>query len=189
MNYRLFQFKQKSQEWKNWRNQGIGASDSPAIMGYSPYGNAKKLFEEKIGLRQPKGIPQHVEDRAERIERAARSEFNLMNDANCIPVCAEMVEHPFIKASLDGFDEERGIIIEVKYVGLKALGENVVAHHWCQLQHQLMVFGLPEIIIIRSNNGIDFVPQMFERDEKFISELLKEELAFKKAWDDALVKV
>ena len=34
--------------WKEWRREGIGASDAPVIMGVSPYRKIGSLMREKI---------------------------------------------------------------------------------------------------------------------------------------------
>jgi putative phage-type endonuclease len=42
---------QGSESWLAWRTGGIGASESPSIMGESPYQSARQLWEVKTGRR------------------------------------------------------------------------------------------------------------------------------------------
>lgn len=171
-------FEQGSLEWLAWRRLGIGASDAPAIMDQSPYGHPWTLWEEKLGLRPDKIIPQDVLDKAHRMEDAARAWYELKNDKDCPPACMEMVQYPFLKASLDGYNEKENFILEIKYVGHKAIKENMVMHHWIQNQHQMMVTGATDVLLIRTNDGVYFDAKIIERDEKFIQELLAREIAF-----------
>lgn len=178
--FRSLQFKQGSQEWLDWRRQGIGASDAPIIMGESPYKKPWQLWEEKVGLREDPGIPDHVRERAARIEAAARAHYELTHDSECPPICMEMIDHPFLKASLDGYHAGKNFILEIKYVGAKAMEENIPMHHWIQLQHQMMVSGATDVTYIRSNDGTNFKAGVFSRDEKFISELMVKLIEFQR---------
>lgn len=41
------------QEWHEWRAQGLGASDLPAIMGVSKWGSPMTVWADKVGLTPP----------------------------------------------------------------------------------------------------------------------------------------
>ena len=45
------EFKQNTEEWRNWRSKKLGASDAPAVMGKSEWTTAYQLWEEKTGLK------------------------------------------------------------------------------------------------------------------------------------------
>ena len=136
------------------------------------------MWEEKLGLRPEKVIPPHVLETAHKMEDAARAWYEIKNDKNCPPMCMEMIQYPFLKASLDGYNEKENFILEVKYVGYKAIKENMVMHHWIQNQHQMMVTGATDVLLIRTNDGVYFDAKIVERDEKFIQELLAREISF-----------
>ncbi len=45
-----------SSEWLEFRKNGIGSSDAASILGKSPFKTNVELWEEKVGLREPKDI-------------------------------------------------------------------------------------------------------------------------------------
>lgn len=48
--------KHNSPEWLAFRRKGIGASDAAAVLGLSNWKTNQELWEEKVGLRQPKDL-------------------------------------------------------------------------------------------------------------------------------------
>ena len=48
--------KHNSEDWLNFRTQGIGGSEAAAILGQNPYKNNIELWQEKTGLSTPKEI-------------------------------------------------------------------------------------------------------------------------------------
>ena len=47
MSYIKVSIQQGTKEWLEWRSQGIGASDAPAIMGENPWKRPETLLQEK----------------------------------------------------------------------------------------------------------------------------------------------
>lgn len=148
------------------------------ILGISKYKTAHKLWQEKTGAIETKDDYNFIFEKGKAIEAKARAYFELMNDKDCPPVCIEAEDLPFLKASLDGYNEKENFALEIKYVGKDAMEDEIPAHHMAQLQHQLMICGAGDITYIRSNDGVKFKADVVKRDQKYIDELLKAELAF-----------
>ena len=181
---KIVNHEQGSEIWHSWRNQGIGASEAPMILGISTYKTAHKLWQEKTGEIEIKNENNFVFEKGHKIEAQGRAHFELMNDKECPPACMEMDEYPFIRASLDGYNALENFVLEIKYVGKDAMGEVITPHHYAQVQHQMMVSGAKDMLFIRSNDGVVFKSEIVVRDEPYIKDLLEKELAFWKMVQD-----
>jgi len=175
---RFIQLEQGTDEWHKWRKEGIGASEAPMILGISKYKTAHKLWQEKSGIIEDKNETNFIFEKGKEIEAKARAYFELMNDKDCPPVCVEMDEFPFIRASLDGYNAQENFALEIKYVGKDAMEDAIPPHHIAQLQHQMMVCNAKDIIYIRSNDGKVFKNDVVKRDDEYIKNLLMDEQAF-----------
>jgi len=105
---------QRTPEWHQWRNTGVSASEADIVLGLSPYKTRYRLYAEKKGLILPENLDRnpHVR-RGIRLEPVARRAFEDRHNTMLLPVCAESDEHPFIRASFDGIDDN-GIPVEIK---------------------------------------------------------------------------
>jgi putative phage-type endonuclease len=133
---------QGSEEWLQWRREGIGSSDAPVVMGKDPYRSIDDLILDKIGAGEPV-----QENEAMRLgkkwEPAARAMFFFDHGIDCEP--AELT-HPgfsYLRASFDGWHDSP-LFLEIKFMGQKNF-EKVTSeqkplnHHWIQVQHQFLV--------------------------------------------------
>lgn len=139
---------QRSQEWLDWRNGGIGASEAAIIMGISPWKTIHELYELKIGLRGPDPINPAML-RGIRLEDEARAAYIRMTGKDVFPLCGEHDELPFLRVSFDGISMLGEDAVEIKVPGAKA---HAMAKEWIvppyympQLQHQMLVGGLRKI--------------------------------------------
>lgn len=156
------------------------------ILGISKYKTAHKLWQEKTGTIETKDDYNFIFEKGKAIEAKARAYFELMNDKDCPPICIEMEELPFIRASLDGYNAKENFALEIKYVGKDAMGEEITPQHYAQVQHQMMVCEAKDLTFIRSNDGKIFKADVIKADESFIENLMAEEIKF---WDMVLSKV
>lgn len=133
---------QKTDKWLEWRKQGIGASDAPIIMGVSPYKTRYELWLEKTGQREDEQ-PTWAMQRGIDMEAKARAHYELKYNADMPPAVVEHQQHPYLRASLDGFNGKT--VLEIKCPGKEdhalALNGIVPPKYYPQLQHQLMVTG------------------------------------------------
>jgi putative phage-type endonuclease len=188
MKYVRLDLEQGTEEWKQERLKRITASQTPVLFDLSPYQTRLQLFEEKTyGKEEPvseeKQVLFNIGHKAEEVMREyVRSKFNL----EVTPAVVVSKECPELLASLDGFDESRGIIFEAKYIGQDALFDvkkgKIKAHHECQIQAQLLAtgaekclyFGLDpkgEAAIVDIFPDNDYQARIAEEAVKFMSDV------------------
>ena len=135
---------QNTKEWLAWRRKGIGASDAAIVLNKSPWGTPYKLWLQKIGLgaEQEDNVAMAF---GKAFEPKARSNVCLDKGLDFKDTLVEHDKYPFLRASLDGYDEEARSILEIKYVGKekfeKAKAGEIPEHYRIQMDHQFMVSG------------------------------------------------
>lgn len=131
------------ESWLLWRSQGLGASDSPIIMGVSPWMTAQELWLLKTGQKTMVQKNNWAIDRGNRLEPLARAHYELLKNCDSPPRIAEHPKYSFIRASLDGFNAENNSILEIKCPGKadheKALRGKIPLKYYPQVQHQIAV--------------------------------------------------
>ena len=140
---------QQSTEWHKWRRDGIGASESAVVAGISPYKTAFQLWEEKTG-RAADGTEIHWGiKRGLELEPKARALFELEFGLDMEPVCREHESLPWLRASLDGWNEEERAVLEIKCPGKKVHQEAMTGiipeHYLYQLAHQITVMDAKKV--------------------------------------------
>ena len=178
---------QKSPEWKQWRVQGITATDSPVILGLNPRKTIWRLWAEKVQfLRVPdlSNVPAirfGVEN-----EDVARNIYEQKFNDILLPFCATYDANPIFRASFDGIDGN-GMPVEIKCPGSNTLAdvyanrENSEAYrlYYAQVQHQMLVAESDRARLIfydPSRNDIEVFD--IDRDESCIQRILTEGEAF-----------
>jgi len=174
---------QGSDTWKIFRLSHVGASESAAALGLSPYTTRKKLWEEKTGRAE--GFKGNELSRlGQEMEPIIRDAYEKQYGGFYTTPTAEHSEYSFISASLDGYSsEDNGSIIEIKYSkypkmvnvfktgSLEKLKEAYIQYE-IQCQHQMFVSDTSDChIVTMDNNGVLYrinVP----RDDKFIDEVM-----------------
>lgn len=136
--------KQGTPEWLEWRNNGIGASEVPAIMGESDYSTPIWVYKLKKGLVKPKennfGMQRGLD-----AEPRIRALYSMIHDMDMEPALFEHPDLKFMRASLDGYNQEANVIAEFKYPGLEkhelAVSGKIPDCYRGQVQAQLFVTG------------------------------------------------
>ena len=138
---------QKSDEWLKWRLEGIGSSEAAGVMQACPYNSRYSIWLEKTGRLTKKVEGPHI-DRGNHFEPKARATFELMSGDEYAPKLFVHPKHKFLRASLDGYCEEKQTILEIKVPGVRVWNEvqkgEIPVHYMWQLEHQLMVSGAKE---------------------------------------------
>lgn len=166
----------QQQQWLEWRRQGIGASDAPVIMGVSPFKTINQLWREKVlGEKQTEN---QAMARGHALEDPALNFF--MKETGYFLKTQVKLEHPhkeWMRATLDGYDEEKQVAVEIK--SCKKLHMEVPDHYYPQLQHQLEVTG-DEWMYYMSFDGADGHILKIDRGDEYILKMMeKEELFWK----------
>lgn len=143
-------------EWLLERRKGIGGSDAPTIMRLSPWSNPVELFQEKLGLAEPKeeSAPMRWGTLLEPVIRQQfQAESGMAVEYPGSYVIAVSDRDAWHRASLDGTVKHPDYgtsVLEIKAVNA------AVKEHWeagpppayfAQIQHQMAVTGLPAAVI------------------------------------------
>lgn len=156
-----------TQEWLDQRNEGIGGSDAPRIVGIQPYGtDREEIWRLKTGRSTPDpwagGAATSYGHRLEPhlrqwlIDRAEDTPSRFGDFASLQTIDAQLA-HPdrqWQRANVDGVtrlaDDGEQAIVELKtsthahgsYEGPDWREDGVRRDHWLQIQHYLAVTGL-----------------------------------------------
>jgi putative phage-type endonuclease len=145
---------QGSDDWRAFREKGIGASDASCLVGKNPWKNMEKLYLEKTMGVIP--FSNAAMDRGIDLEPKAREEMEKRLGIKLLPLCAIHDEFDFIRASFDGINIEKKTLIEIKCPGPKdhaeAVNGRVPPKYKYQLQWQLLITGY-EIMTYVSFDG------------------------------------
>jgi putative phage-type endonuclease len=144
---KLISLKQRTPAWEAWRTQGVTASEAPVILGRSPYKTPWRLWAERTGVVAPEDLSaKPCVQRGIALEDQVRRGFEDRHGTLLLPLCAESTEHPALRCSLDGLNDD-GEPVELKvptertYRRLTQEREQATAYQlaWVQLQFQLYV--------------------------------------------------
>jgi len=135
---------QGSQAWLDWRKEGLGASEIPAVMNESEYETPLSLWRLKTGRTKPESS-NYAQTIGLDNEAKARSIYELDTGIDCPPALFQHPDLVWARCSLDGWVEELKRVVEIKCMGrekhaLTRAGQ-VPATYIGQLQWQLFVTG------------------------------------------------
>jgi putative phage-type endonuclease len=137
----------RSKEWLEWRHQGLGSSDAPAILDMDPYCTRLERWKQKTGP-VVESEPNFVQQRGIDLEPQARALYELHNDMEFPEAFMQHAQYPFLRCSLDGYCESANKVLEIKCPGKdsheRALVGEVPEHYMIQLDHQFLVSGAAE---------------------------------------------
>lgn len=132
---------QSSQDWHTWRDKGLGSSDAPVLMGVSPWRNILDLYREKA-LGEKKEQTNFATERGKALEGVARDIYEFEYGTTMGAKNFVHKRFSYIKASLDGFNENLKAGIEIKCPGKadleKARHGEIPEKYYPQLQWQML---------------------------------------------------
>jgi putative phage-type endonuclease len=144
MSARIVSLKQGTPEWHEHRAKYRNASETPAVVGVSPWLTAYGLWLQRTGRATQEITPamQHGAG----LEGAAREAYERLTGHVMEPLV--LVDGDY-SASLDGITLDGGLILEIKcpvrgrasMLWHGAQAKEVPEHYRWQMQHQLMVSG------------------------------------------------
>lgn len=182
--YKIVEIVQGTSTWNKWRDQGVGASDAPAIMGENPWKSREQLLKEKLnGLRVG---PNAAMARGTALEPEARSRYEQLNGIKVHPACLQSTHFDWLRASIDGLASDGSSVVEIKcgdrvYEYASSMRQ-VPKYYFGQLQHILAVTGLSTIdfwcylprrpeVHLRIDRENRYIVRLMEREEEFWQEL------------------
>jgi putative phage-type endonuclease len=171
---------QQGESWLKWRK--IGSSDSPAILGLSPYLTRLELFEQKLGLRP---LPQENPGmtRGKEMEPVLRKLMQDKLGTILRPACVNCTQYEYLTASLDGVSWDGKIFCELKlnnedFHQMAAKGDPVT-FHGVQMQHQYVCSPEPDArCFYGSFCRNDFVVVEIPRNPITMREIVEEGFTF-----------
>ena len=180
INYTIVNLRQNTPKWLEWRSQGIGASDAPAIMGENPWKSADYLLKEKC-TGKTNGLNAAI-IRGNQLEPEARKCYERRFGKHVPAACLQSMKHEWMRASVDGLTPDGSTVIEIKcgesVYRKSATTSRVPDYYFGQLQHILAVTGLREIDFWCYLPDLPEVHIIVGRDDGYIKRLLEAEHAF-----------
>lgn len=174
--------KQNTQEWHDLRSVSIGASDCPIIMQSVPssWGTPLELWERKLGIRGPKAMNFAMQRGVDNEKRA----LELVESLLCVKLRDEVLiapDRPWQIASLDGWNADKRIAVEIKCLGKKGwdeAGADIIPRYYqWQMQHQMCVAGIDQVVYaVYYEDDIRMVT--LKRNQQEIDELIEAEEIF-----------
>lgn len=169
---------QERAHWLEWRREGLGASDIPALLGLSTFQSPWSLWADKLDLL-PHSEATEAQERGQDLEVFIANRFR---KASGLEVAGEQMrcvhpEHSWARATVDG------IVIEPT-PGANALGvaewksdgglgtwrkEGIPARVQAQVQWQMYVTGMPQAWLGVFHSGFRFEVYELHRDDRDIN--------------------
>ncbi|HEY3278431.1 MAG TPA: YqaJ viral recombinase family protein [Syntrophorhabdaceae bacterium] len=178
--YKILDFVQGTAAWHDWRNQGLGASDAPVIMGENPWKKPEWLLKAKLG-----GLSfgsNEAMRRGNELEPEARESYERVRGIKVRPVCLVSTRYEWLRTSLDGLAHDGSTVIEIKCgkstYRHAASKRQVPPYYQGQLQHILAVTGLDEIDFWCYMPDRPEVHLCIKRDDPYIERLIEAEEKF-----------
>jgi len=177
----IVELQQGSNEWREWRHNGIGASDASTIMGENRFKSASQLLNEKRGPAQDYGQNAAMA-RGTELEPEARRLYIEKTGKAVRPICLQSTRYDWLRASLDGFAINHDAVVEIK-CGQSAYRTafqtgSVPDYYYGQMQHILAVTGLDSLDFWCYWPGCPALLIPVQRNESYIQRLLEKELEF-----------
>lgn len=179
--YDVVNLQQGTIEWLEWRNNGIGASDAPVIMGENPWKSPADLLLEKLGTAK-KFEGNAAMARGTALEPEARKRYEAISKICVAPACLQSNKHKWQRASVDGLAASGNTVVEIKCgesVYRRTVNSRQVPSYYIgQLQHILAVTDLPHIDFFCWLPNLPEIHLHINRDDRYIARLFVAEQAF-----------
>lgn len=142
----ILDIEQDGDEWHKFRGAGIGSSDVALLMSDKPVFDRtlNTLWCQKVGYEKPPVISNIHTARGKELEPEIREMVNDMLGTNFEPACMYREDAPYLRASLDGIDYDKNIILEIKSPSDKVFNKyledwRVPENYYYQIQYQMLV--------------------------------------------------
>lgn len=172
---------QNSDAWHEWRRHHLGASEVPAIMGTSDWGDAYSVFTSKIQETLIKSEDNWAMIRGRSLEPVILARFEQDHGCKLTQPVSEFKDWPILHASLDGWWEQEKAVIEAKAPAIwkhtMALCGLVPDTYIDQLQTQMLVTGADKAYYVSFHDleppGFDIAYVLVHADRDRQDKILK----------------
>lgn len=162
-------------EQKQARKNGVGASDTPIIMGFSNYKTPYQLYRDKLGLDDIEQKETEQQYWGNRLESIIVEEYSKKNDVRVIysPPMVHKLDKPYMFANLDALIPTENAVLEVKTVDKfqKHLwgteGTDIIPMAYLvQVAHQCIVTNAEYGVIACLIGGNEYKEYRYNRDSE-----------------------
>jgi putative phage-type endonuclease len=168
------------------RCEGIGASDTPIIMGYSSYKTPYQLYLEKTGQLESSDELTEQQYWGNALEPLIIKRFAEENDVKVsFPDTVYHPDYPFIFANLDGWIESENAIIEAKSANSfqrkewdMALTDGIPLVYLIQIAKQCLITNATRGYCAVLIGGMEYRQFIYERDKALEDLILKADIEF-----------
>lgn len=168
------------------RREGLGASDTPIIMGYSSYKTPYQLYLEKIGSIECNEELTEQQYWGNALEPLIIKRFAEENDVNVtFPDTVYHPDYPFIFANLDGWIDSEDAVIEAKSANSfqrkewdMALTDGIPLVYLIQVAKQCLITNATRGYCAVLIGGMEYKQFVYERDAALEELILKADLDF-----------
>jgi putative phage-type endonuclease len=175
-----------TQEQRLKRHEGIGASDTPIIMGYSNYKTPYQLYLEKTGAITADDEITEQQYWGNALEPIIIKRFSEENDFTVtFPDTVYHPEYPFIFANLDGWIESEKAVVEAKSANSFQRKEWDMSHtdgiplvYLIQIAKQCLITNATRGYCAVLIGGMEYKQFTYERDKVLESLILEADKEF-----------
>lgn len=168
------------------RHKGLGASDTPIIMGYSTYKTPYQLYLEKTGAIESNDEMTEQQYWGNALEPIIINRFAGENDVQVtFPDTVYHPDYPFIFANLDGWIESENAVIEAKSANSfqrkewdMALTDGIPLVYLIQIAKQCLITNATRGYCAVLIGGMEYKQFIYERDAVLEDLILKADIEF-----------
>lgn len=160
----------------NKRNLYVGGSDIPTILGINQYKTQYQLAREKLSIVKNEFKDNEYTEYGNILEPQIREYINSINETNFKPA-TKIDEERKIRSNTDGFDEEAGLILEIKTHGKNPTMNVYEAQMQLYMWHFGVEFGWLALYERPDDFDIEFDVErlqikLIERDDEYVQKIL-----------------
>ena len=173
-------------EQRSRRIEGLGASDTPIIMGYSNYKTPYQLYLEKIGQLLPDEEVSEVQYWGNALEPLILKRFCQENMVEMsFPDTVYHPEYPYIFANLDGWIESERAVVEAKSANSfqrkewdMALNDGIPLVYLIQIAKQCAITDASRGYCAVLIGGMEYKQFIYERDAQLEAVIIQADIDF-----------
>jgi len=179
-----YDIEQRSPEWHIWRSEGIGGSESAAILGLSKYKTPYKTWLLRTGQEMPDPINEDMQRGIDLEDGVVKSLCERFGE-EFSPVCGAHEKQPIFRASFDAINADRTVFAEIKCPRTMKLHSAIMSYdikrikeefpdYWIQVQHQYGIDdNLEQGFLVAHVEGQEDAIILIPRDSAFIEKKLR----------------
>lgn len=175
-----------TEEQRMKRHEGIGASDSPIIMGYSHYKTPYQLYLEKIGTISADDKPTESQYWGNALEPLILKRFAEENNVELTyPDTIHSYEHPYIFANLDAWCPSLQAVVECKAANAfqrkewdMSLSDGIPMAYLIQIAKQCYLTDATKGYCAVLIGGMEYKQFIYERDAALEALIIQSDITF-----------